>query len=443
MKTNPNYLKRSQYQEIKWDDPQRPLTLQPWPIFINRELRRNLEEASTNVLSLIQNVPGRIFDYDPVKMSHYFDMPVAELKQLLQGADDEYMPGLIGRGDFVFSPSGLKCLEYNMSSSFAGWETALWEPMYLKNLIISKFIKQFRLNIINKNLIILYFRHFIEMALKFFPYDDHINIIIRIVKGSRNKFIVSMEQYLNSVYKDVLKFYSDSRLLKGKITFASIDELILKREHIYLDEKKIHLIIEYHKREVIPSEIMLLFKMKRILLYNGPIGLLMSNKLHLALLSENQDSDLFTAEERDIIKKHIPWTRKMVNGTTIYNGYSVQLEDFAISRRESLVIKPARGAGGVDVHIGYLTSQSQWKKLVSSAIADQRPWVVQELVESHPFLFQWGENGCTECNMVLGLLTFGSYYGGTWVRVLPRDNTEGVINAHQGAQETVALEVDE
>jgi len=69
----------------------------------------------------------------------------------------------------------------------------------------------------------------------------------------------------------------------------------------------------------------------------------LSSKLNISLLSEHEDSDLFTLEEREIIKTYIPWTRKTVPGLTTYKGEPVRLEDLVTSARERLVLKPSQG----------------------------------------------------------------------------------------------------
>jgi hypothetical protein len=168
----------------------------------------------------------------------------------------------------------------------------------------------------------------------------------------------------------------------------------------------------------------------------------MSNKLNIALMSENQDSDIFTLEERETIKKYIPWTRKVKYGQTTYNNQKIKLEDFILSNREQLVLKPGAGLGGVDVHLGYNTPENQWQQVVERAFRE-RDWVVQERIDSYPFLYQYGKGGYAEHNVNWGAFLFGTRYGGSWLRILPKADPEGVINVTQGAEVGVLFEVDE
>ncbi len=132
----------------------------------------------------------------------------------------------------------------------------------------------------------------------------------------------------------------------------------------------------------------------------------------------------------------------MVEGSTTYGDEKINLEDFMLSYREKLVLKPAEGAGGKDVHVGYHTSKNRWEELLLKALHG-KSWVVQERVESLPFLLQRGESGFAVHDVVWGLFVFGSRYGGITLRVLSRENSNGVINAKKGARSSVVFEVDE
>jgi hypothetical protein len=70
-------------------------------------------------------------------------------------------------------------------------------------------------------------------------------------------------------------------------------------------------------------------------------------------------------------------------------------------------------------------------------------WLVQECVDSHPFIFQRGEDDYEPHDGAWGFFVFGDRYAGGWTRVLPSSNKKGVVNAHQGAQMAMIFEVDE
>jgi hypothetical protein len=69
--------------------------------------------------------------------------------------------------------------------------------------------------------------------------------------------------------------------------------------------------------------------------------------------------------------------------------------------------------------------------------------VVQEYTLSRSYLYQESQHGCVPCHAVFGLFIFGSRYAGGFVRLLPEKGNNGVINAHQGAVESILVDVEE
>jgi uncharacterized circularly permuted ATP-grasp superfamily protein len=175
---------------------------------------------------------------------------------------------------------------------------------------------------------------------------------------------------------------------------------------------------------------------------NGPITNLASSKLNLVLLSENRGSDVFSDEEKDAIKKYVPWTRKILPGETTYGDQPIQLEDFILANKNKLVMKPSLGYGGGGVYIGKNVHAREWEELVKIAFR-KKNLLVQELVESGSALYQHGETGCALYDMVWGFFIFGSQYAGTFLRVILKKDGPRIVNTHQGAQISVVFEVDE
>ena len=438
----PELLTRLPFQElIEWQHATSNVKLQPWPLFINQHTRHAFEEAAVMVFNLVKSIPRRVFSFDPHRISEYYHIPEDRVRYLMLGTSDKHIQGLLGRGDFVFSPTGLKCIEYNATSTLGGWQLPVWEAMYLKNPLITEFINTHHLEITNRNLVSILFAHLIAITRESFPGEDEINIAVAFYDPKLVESMAVHNQYLNHLYTSQLRQSSQGQQLSGNLVFCTLNQLQITNDRLYYQNKRIHTIIDYAAGEI-PLRLLALFKMGNLLIFNGPVSDIVSDKLSLSLLSELEDSDLFTVEERQTIKKYIPWTRKMIPGLTTYCQEEINLEDFVRAHQEQLVIKPASGHGGEGVIIGCHTPPDQWQKLVTEAFR-QHQCLVQERIVSHPFLFQWGEKGCTEFEAVLGMFVYGSTYGGVWMRILPHTHSKGIINVIQGAQVPIVLEVEE
>ena len=100
------------------------------------------------------------------------------------------------------------------------------------------------------------------------------------------------------------------------------------------------------------------------------------------LTDEAISSKLFSADDRRLFRRHVLWTR--IAGerrTTLPNGRSGELLEYARMNREQLVLKPNRAYGGTGVLIGSATDQKEWEKQLNEAamLADDpsSSWVVQ------------------------------------------------------------------
>jgi len=435
---NPDSRRRSNFKLLELHDEL--FTLQPWPTFINNKTKEIFREACVKLFELVKSIPERIFNNDPEQMGAYYQLPAKELKTHLEGVTDTHINDLVGRGDFIISSSGLKCLEYNVAASMGGWQIPIWEHLYLNHPLISGFLKSRGLETKNENLLELFLEHALESALSMVPAGhSEINIAF-VLEGMSDKTMGSTTVYLDTIYQEILKRKNGN--LKGSVVACDYPHFKLKDNCVFHKNNRIHALAEMYLGYVSP-EVITAFKAGNIRLFNGPISYLLSNKLNLALLSDPETGSVFTDEERKIIDKYVPWTRKITPGATIYKNEKIgSLERFMLSNRERLVIKPSMGLGGKGICIGAKSTGAEWEEAINIAIKGKK-WLVQELVESSPGFYQVGENGYDLHDMVWGFFVFGSRCCGAWNRVMPQRGSKGIINCHQGATVSIVLEVED
>ncbi len=435
---NPDSHRRSNFKLLELDDDL--FKLQPWPTFINNKTKEIFREAGEELFELIKGIPRRVFHFDPQKMSDYYGVPVKEIKNQLDGVTDDHINNLLGRGDFILSPSGLKCLEYNVNASLGGWQIPIWESLYLNHPIISRFIKDRRVKNRNENLLHIFLEHIVQSTLSKIPgCDSEMNIVIvfeGFLDGSRGSTALYLEQML----KEILHHKNID--LKGSVLVGDYPHFYLKNNCLFCKEKRIHALVEMYLGYVSPG-VMDAFRAGNIRLLNGPITFLLSNKLNLALLSDPETAQVFSDEEKKVIDTYVPWTRKITPRATTYRNEKIDsLERFMLSNRERLVIKPSMGLGGKGICIGAKSTGNEWKEAINIAIKGKN-WLVQELVESVPGFYQSGENEYELHDMVWGIFIFGTRYAGVWNRVMPQMGSKGVINCHAGATVSMVFAVEE
>lgn len=158
-------------------------------------------------------------------------------------------------------------------------------------------------------------------------------------------------------------------------------------------------------------------------------------KSGFSILSDPQFEYLFTPQEVEVIRRHIPWTRNVAAGRTIYEGTEYDLFDFMRSERERLVVKPNDDYGGHGVFIGWQMEVDDWERAVKATM--ERPYIVQErvAVQKH-WLPVFGDTITREEMFVdFNPFLFHNEVEGALVRVSP----SAVINVTSGGGQTALL----
>jgi hypothetical protein len=122
-----------------------------------------------------------------------------------------------------------------------------------------------------------------------------------------------------------------------------------------------------------------------VCMVNPPRCKLMHKKTSLAVLSDERNDALFDEEERAAIAAHIPWTRRLEERKTTFQGSEVDLIPFVLERRGRLVLKANDEYGGKGIYLGWESDSAAWEDAVQLALSG--PFVVQERVNvpSEPF----------------------------------------------------------
>jgi len=111
-------------------------------------------------------------------------------------------------------------------------------------------------------------------------------------------------------------------------------------------------------------------------------------KAFFAVLTDEQNGALFSLSERELIRRHIPWTRVVADVQTAHYGEHVELLAFIRKERENLVLKPSDEYGGSGVTLGWEANESHWHAAIEKALSSkQAAWIVQERIPVRRELF--------------------------------------------------------
>jgi hypothetical protein len=231
------------------------------------------------------------------------------------------------------------------------------------------------------------------------------------------------------------RYYHDRYQLK--VTHADPRELTLEGDEAYYAREAIDLVyrdysvadlLELEKEGIDVRPMRILFQQNRII---SSIAAELDQKSCWEILTDPQFSRFFNAEERQVFRRHILWTRIVsARNTILPEGKLGDLLEFARRERELLVLKPNRAYGGSGVVIGPLVNQAEWDAALEKALSDQERWVVQQLasipVSEFPVLAPDGTVQIEPFYTVMGFAP--SKYG---VAILARASQKQVINVAQ------------
>jgi hypothetical protein len=204
---------------------------------------------------------------------------------------------------------------------------------------------------------------------------------------------------------DELEF-SGGRLRSGAFEIDIVYKRLLVNEYLPIMDEQPALLEAYRARA--------------FCMVNNFRSKLIHKKALFAVLTDERHAGLFTSEEREAIRRHVPWTRKVREGKTERDGEPVDLVEFISENRDRLVLKPNDDYGGHGIYIGWSNDQIGWDEAVRASLANG-DYLVQERVrtarEMFPALQDDGSVVFAEQLVDLDPLLFNGKVGSAFTRL--------------------------
>jgi hypothetical protein len=162
-------------------------------------------------------------------------------------------------------------------------------------------------------------------------------------------------------------------------------------------------------------------------------------KAFFAVLSDERHAGMFSADERALIARHIPWTALVEERRVTRDGATLDLIPYIRAHRDNLVMKPNDEYGGTGVTLGWETPASAWEAAIERALRErERGWVAQERIAIRRESFPVSENGrITTRDM---LVDFAPYvFRGKLAGFLTRLSATGLANVTSGGGQVPAF----
>ncbi|MEP7010028.1 MAG: hypothetical protein ABJC13_06875 [Acidobacteriota bacterium] len=404
--------------------------LHPWPFFVGRQMRSELERVTLGLSRLHRLIPERIFDNDPERIAAYYGLDPLFTELLVEPPNG--LDSALARADLVGSSDGLKCVEFNFGSRLGGTEARYRTGIYRQVPEFQEFLAREGLSWAHRDTVREMFAHFFDEALRLgLGKEGTLNLGLLIDQP----LLFGMGERFAREFDAALR---DSGLpLGGRLHVCWQHQLREEEGALRLAGARLHGLVEMTVRGTHPA-VYPLAAAGELVLFNGPIHAILAGKQNLALLSEYQDSECFTAEERELLRGHLPWTRVVERKDVRFDGRDWDLPTLLAERRGDLVLKSCRSLGGKDVAIGRASTDAEWQAAIDTALSGDL-WIVQEFVVSKSYL-ALSDAGVERHDLIWGPFAFGSRFGGNFLRLQPT-RVGGAINASRTGSASSMYEV--
>jgi glutathionylspermidine synthase len=161
---------------------------------------------------------------------------------------------------------------------------------------------------------------------------------------------------------------------------------------------------------------------------------ILHKKASLAVLSDERNAHLFSADEREAIELHIPWTRRVEDRATVHNGQPVDLLPYIAQYRENLVLKANDEYGGKGIYLGWETPAEEWEQALRRGL--EEPFVVQERVDQVGEPYPSMVDGALQVYERLMDTNPYVFYGAYMDGCLTRLSTQSLLNVTSGGGST-------
>jgi Glutathionylspermidine synthase preATP-grasp len=386
------------------------------PVLLEGEELDRLEADLAGVHDLLVSLPERLFggDIERFGLAVGFD-PVQT--RLARRTSAGWPPPLVGRADLYRDRDGFKLLEQNLGSALGGFHAADVNRFLLRSDLVRAFAERERLAYVDA-----------MPMLADLLRRPHLGRGLVVALTDWPDSFVTWEPSLRAMAAQLQDLGIDTRV-------CHVGQLRRGARGLTLDGDRVDIAFRYYglSQATASAEALELFEplaraceRDELELFTPFTTTLLASKRALVLLSDEHHRAEFSAAERELIDRLLPWTRELRDGPVTFEGETVDLRDLCLRRRASLVLKPGYLFGGVGVVTGWTVSDDEWRTALDDAW--NGPFIVQRRVVPVPEPFPDPLTGGLAPWVVLwGVFMIGRRYAGCLIRS-SRNPDSGVVN---------------
>lgn len=383
------------------------------PIFFTEEDHRYLEKITNKMTGILNKVIDRYIEDE--KFRSYFPFPKILEELILK--DPGYSINVpIARFDAFYSPDGrLEFCELNADGSSGMVEVRelqniLGQSLPMERLKDKYSFKGFELLDSLAEALLENYKQFSQGQTK--PQLAIVDFLQGEPRGEFKEFKKTFEKFgCKAIIADLRDLeYRDNKLYYGDFRIDCIYRRAVTWEIIDKQDKVTDFIRAYLDGKVCVV---------------GPLrSQLIHNKLIFAILHDEEKTSFLNEEERQFIKKHVPYTAE-------FNMADNNLLESTIDNKDRLVLKPMDKYASKGVCIGMDYKKQEWEEFIRQEIKEE--YIVQELCRLPKLPLARVENESIdfiENNYSIGLFVYNEKFQGIYTRTSTTNIIGGEIESY-------------
>ena len=284
----------------------------------------------------------------------------------------------LSRFDSFITDDGLSFVELNAETPAGVAYADVASDIFMQLPVMEEFQKQYKISRLNG------LRHLLDVLIsahkEFSGNGKRPQIAIVDYKGlpTQREFELVQEYFEKNGYKTIIADPRELDFSKGRLSKDDFEiDVVYKRL----------LVNEFLEKKDECSNLLKAYQAQSVCVVNSFRGKLVHKKLLFGLLTDERFDHFFSAREKELIAKHIPWTRRVEERSTEYKGKKVDLIRFTKEQRDHLVLKPNDEYGGKGIFIGWQSSESEWDAAIDAALSGD--YLVQDRVQTTREVFPY------------------------------------------------------
>lgn len=396
------------------------------PLFLGRDEQQRLHADLENLRSALVSLPDRLFGGDVAAFARAVGMTDVQVSAIVRSRGTSVTRQT--RADLYAEGDGFRLLEFNMGSALGGMDNADMCRAQLEHPLLADFARRKGLGFVDT------------------MREQVNNILVESGFTQEDRPVVALTDWPSS-YQDLApymeQFCERWQALGLDAHPCHIGQLEVRDGRVWLGERPVDIIsrmfliedlLEYPDAPALMDPILDAAHRGEVRIFTPMDSEVFAGKGALAMLSDEENRSLFSADELTSLDRILPWTRMVRPGpVTTPTGERAELLTYALAYRHELALKPTLLHGGNGVVLGWSpdVTDEGWRELITGALGG--PYVLQRRVRPDIERFPDEAGELRPWTAVWGVFTVASGYGGGYARATTVESGAEVVNTSTGA----------